>query len=141
MNIICKNIKVIDIFASDIQNSYLTDPCDEKIIFTCGPEFVSEHNGNTTVVFRALYGLRSSGSAFPNNLAICTEALSYLPCRADTNVWMRKARKHYGTEYYEYMLLYFDDCLAISETVLQLYKIFKMQPNSIAPPDIYLGGK
>ena len=43
------------------------------------------------------------------------------------------------------MLLYVEDCLAISETpnkaVLQLDKFFKMQPNSIAPPDIYLGGK
>ena len=43
------------------------------------------------------------------------------------------------------MLLYVDDCLAISEhpkeTVLQLDKYFKIQPSSIGPPDIYLGGK
>ena len=43
------------------------------------------------------------------------------------------------------MLLYVDDCLAISENtkeaVLQLDKFFKMQPSSIAPPNIYLGGK
>ena len=43
------------------------------------------------------------------------------------------------------MLLYVDDHLAISETpkeaVLQLDKLFKMQPVSIAPPIIYLGGK
>ena len=56
-----------------------------------------------------------------------------------------KKRKSDGTDYYEYMLLYVDDCLAISETpkeaVLQLDKFFKMQPNSIATPDIYLGGK
>ena len=73
------------------------------------------------------------------------EALNFLPCRADTNVWIRKARKYDGTEYYEYMLLYVDDYLAISETpkesVLQLDKLFKMQPKSIAALDIYLGGK
>ena len=28
----------LDIFAADIQNAYLTAPCGEKIIFTCGPE-------------------------------------------------------------------------------------------------------
>ena len=43
------------------------------------------------------------------------------------------------------MLLYVDDCFDISESpkeaLLQLYKFFKMQPNSIATPDIYLGGK
>ena len=43
------------------------------------------------------------------------------------------------------MILYVDDCLAISETpkeaVLQLDKFFKMKKNSIANIDIYLGGK
>ena len=27
----------LDIFAADIQNDYLTAPCGEKVIFTCGP--------------------------------------------------------------------------------------------------------
>ena len=43
------------------------------------------------------------------------------------------------------MLLYVDDCLAISESpkeaVFQLDKFFKMQPSSIAPLNIYLRGK
>ena len=130
----------LDIFAADIQNAYLTDPYGENIIFTCGPELGSEHKGKTAAVVRALYGLRSSGPEFRNHLASCMEALNYLPCTADPDAWMRKARKSYGTEYYEYMLLYVDDCLAISETpkeaVLQLDKFFTMQPNSIAPPNI-----
>ena len=58
---------------------------------------------------------------------------------------MRKSRKFDGTEYYEYMLIYVDNCLAISEdpkeAVLQLDKFFKMQPKYIAPPYIYLGVK
>ena len=115
------------------------------MIFTCGPELGSEHKGKTAVVFRALYGLRSSEYTFRNHLSSCMEALNYLPCRADTDVWMRKSRKSNSTEYYEYMLLYVDDCLAIYETpkeaVLQLDKFFNIQPRSIAPPNIYLGGK
>ena len=43
------------------------------------------------------------------------------------------------------MLLYVDDFLAISETpkeaVLQIDKLFEMQPRSIDPTNIYLGGK
>ena len=73
------------------------------------------------------------------------EAVNYFPCWDDPNVWMHKARKFDGTEYYEYMLLYVDDCIAISEApkeaVLQLDKLFKMQPKSIAPTNIYLGWK
>ena len=66
----------LDLFEADIQNAYLTDPCSETIIFTCGPEFGSEHKGKTVVVVQALYGLRSSGPAFRNNLASCIEALN-----------------------------------------------------------------
>ena len=82
------------------------------------------------MVVRVLYGFQSSGSAFCNHLASCMEALDYLPCRSDADAWMQKARKSNGTEYYEYMVLYVDDCLAISETpketVLQLDKLFNM---------------
>ena len=66
----------LDILAADIQNAYLTAPCGEKIIFTCGPEFGSENKGKTAVVVRALYGLRSSGSAFRNHLDSCMEAFN-----------------------------------------------------------------
>ena len=72
-------LNYLDIFAADIKNAYLNAPCCEKIIFTCGPEFVSEQKGKTAVVFRALYGLRSSGSAFHNHLDSCMEARNYLP--------------------------------------------------------------
>ena len=123
-------LNYLDIFAADIKNSYLTAPCGEKIIFTCGPESRSEHKGKTAVVVWALYGLRSIGSAFSNNLDSCMEALNFVPCRSDPDAWMRKARESNGTEYYEYMLLYVDGFLAISETpkeaVLQLDKFIKM---------------
>ena len=66
----------LDICAAGIQNAYFTAPCVENIIFTCGPEFGSDHKGKTGVVFRALYGLRSSGSAFRNNLTSCMEDLN-----------------------------------------------------------------
>ena len=111
----------LDIFAADIQNAYLNAPCGENIIFTCGAEFGSDHKSKTTVIVQSLYGLRSSESAFHNNFVSCMEALNYLPRRADTDVWMQKSRKSNGTEYYEYMLLYVDDCLAISKNPNQCY--------------------
>ena len=57
---------------------------------------------------------------------------------------MRPAVKSDGTEYYEYILLYTDDVLCVSELperILQkeLDKYFKMKPNSIGPPKLYLG--
>ena len=51
-----------------------------------------------------------------------------------------------GKEYYEYVLLWTDDCLVISlrpEFVLrkEIGKYFKLKEESIRPPKIYLGGK
>ena len=70
---------------------------------------------------------------------------NYLPSRSDPDVWMRKTRKSDDNEFYEYTLLYVDDFFVMyenpKEAVLQLDKFFNMQPNSIAPHNIYLGGK
>jgi hypothetical protein len=58
---------------------------------------------------------------------------------------MRPAKHSDGSEYYEYILLYTDDALAISqhaEDVLrkELGRFFVLKEKSIGPPNIYLGG-
>ena len=58
---------------------------------------------------------------------------------------MRPATKSNGSEYYEYVLLYTDDALVISENGEQvlrdeLGKYFDLKEGSIGPPKIYLGG-
>ena len=60
-------------------------------------------------------------------------------CRADPDVWMRAATKHNGEEYFEYVILYVDDCLVISnnpEAILreEIGKHFKLKEESIGPP-------
>ena len=42
--------------------------------------------------------------------------LGFESSRADPDVWMRESVRKYGvTKYYEYVLLYTDDCLVISD--------------------------
>lgn len=41
--------------------------------------------------------------------------LGFKSSHADPDVWMRPAIRKDGSEYYEYVLLYVDDCLVISE--------------------------
>ena len=71
--------------------------------------------------------------------------LDFQPCLADPDVWMRPAKKSDGSECYEYVLLYTDDVLVVSENgekVLQegIGKYFELKEESIGPPKIYLGG-
>ena len=72
--------------------------------------------------------------------------MNFQSCPADPDVWMRPALKSDGTEYYEYILLYTDDALCISEnaeSVLQneLGRYFPLKEGSIGSPKIYLGGR
>ena len=53
----------LEVKASDIQNAYLTAPCEEKIWTTLGPEFGPDQ-GKKDIIVCALYGLKSAGASF-----------------------------------------------------------------------------
>ena len=58
----------LQVMACDIQNAYLTANCREKIWTYAGPEFGSEC-GQPMTIRKALYGLKSSDTAFRAHLA------------------------------------------------------------------------
>ena len=78
----------LEVKASDIQNAYLTAPCEEKIYTVLGPEFGADQ-GKTAVIVRALYGLKSAGASFGRHLADCMRNLGYEPCKADGDLWIK----------------------------------------------------
>ena len=57
---------------------------------------------------------------------------------------MRSATRTDGLDYYEYILLYVDDCLFIYDNskpaLLQVEKYFPIKPASLGTPKTYLGG-
>ena len=70
-----------------------------------------------------LYGLKSAGASFRNHLADCMKQMGYKPCLAEPNLWMRpKKIRSDGLEYYEYVLLYVDNVLAIGDDPEKLLK-------------------
>ena len=134
----------LSVKTADIQNAYIKAPCTEKVYTTLGDEF-GEDAGKQALVVRALYGLKSSGAAFRNHLAECMRHLEYVPCRADPDLWMKPAVRSDGFEYWEYVLLYVDDVLAIgeypSDVLTKIDKYFGLKPGSIADPNHYLGAR
>ena len=135
----------VDVIAGDIMNAYLQAPTKEKYWTICGPEFGSEEEGRKAIIARALYGMKSSGRDFRNHLRDCMEHLGYTSCLADPDLWLRRAKMDSGEDYYEYVLLYVDDCLVISQharaALEEINKYFPFKPTSIGPPKIYLGAK
>ena len=72
--------------------------------------------------------------------------LGFESCKADPDVWLRPATKSDGTTYYQYVLLYTNDILAVMEEPErflrdELGKLFTLKEKSIGPPTQYLGNK
>ena len=71
--------------------------------------------------------------------------IGFCSTRADPDVWRRPAKKANGEEYYEYILCYIDDLLAISADatkVLQgIQAVFKFKDDKIVCPEVYLGAQ
>lgn len=132
----------LDVFAADVGNAYLNAPCREKIWTVAGLEFGSD-TGKVMLVVRALYGLKSSGAACAAMLSQTLTELGYSSSRADRNVWLKRASKPDGFEYYEMILVYVDDILHISHdtrpAINALMKLYLIRKESMGPPNRYLG--
>ena len=134
----------LDVRSADIGNAYLNAPCREACYIICGPEFGPEMEGRKAKIVKALYGLRSSGAAWRAHLAtVLTEEMGFKSCRADNDVYYRKAQKPSGELYYEYVLVYTDDILSISmdpdQILCVLDQHFLLKPDSVGKPERYLG--
>ena len=97
------------------------------------------------IVKKALYGLTGSGAAFRAHLTEKLHDIGFIPTRADPDMWRRPAVKPDGFEYYEYILCYVDDLLAISHDAQKVLKsvqdTFKFKDDKIDKPDVYLGAQ
>ena len=132
----------LDVLSCDIQNAYLTAPCREKVYTVAGPEFGPEEAGKLMVIKQALYGLKSSGAAFHAKCAGVLWDLQFRPSQADNDVWMRPAVNG-KFKYYEYVLCYVDDIVAIShrpDIIMDGIKAtFKLKGDKVEVPSMYLG--
>lgn len=131
------------VLSGDVAGAYLNAPCAERVHTYLGPEF-GDDMGKLAIIKKALYGLRSAGFAWRSYCAeVMRTSLEFTPCRADQDVWMRKAIKANGEKYWEYVFVYTDDVLAMSENpeaILQeMNRHFLLKPDSIGPPTRYLG--
>jgi hypothetical protein len=135
----------LDVKMADIENAYLTAPITEKVWTVLVAEFGYEA-GKRALIVRALYGLKSAGTAFRNNLAECMKHLRCNPCRANRDLWMKaETRPGDGVLYWAYILIYVDDILCVhhdpGSPLAKLDEYFRMKEGSIQVPTFYLGAK
>jgi len=90
----------LDVWAMDIGNAYLKAETKEKVYIIARPEF-GELEGHTLIIFKALYGLRTSGLCWHERFADCLQDMGFQPCKAEPNIWM-----HCNEDICEYIRVY-----------------------------------
>ena len=132
----------LDILSADVGNAYLNAACREKVHVKCGKElFDAEHEGKYAVISRALYGLKTSGASWRNHLAAEIREMGFTSTKADVDVYRRRASKEDGTAYYEYLVVYVDDIICVSENPSKWMEILasRYRLREVGPPSKFLG--
>jgi hypothetical protein len=133
------------VMAADVQNAYLNAPTKERCYTTAGLEFGPDNVGRPVLIVRALYGLRSSGARWRDHMATTLRDRGFKSCLADPDVWMKPNVRPDGFKYWEYVLCYVDDVLAIShepEMVMEyLATKYTLKAGTVREPTEYLGAE
>ena len=130
---------------TDIHNAYIQTAVSEKIWMLPEPEFGPDA-GNSVLIVRALYGIKSTGAIFWNPLADCMKHMEYISFPAYPDLRMKPmVIPSDGAEYYGYIHLYVDDILCIrhdAESFLtKVDNYFKLKVDSVGESDMYWEAK
>ena len=86
----------------------------------------------------------SNGSAFREFIDERLDKMGFKSIIADPDVWIRPATKPDGEQYYEFILVYVEDMLAISQDSVSLIRgvaeKLKLKKHKIEPPENCLRG-
>ena len=115
----------LELWGTDIGNAYLESYTSEKVAFVAGPEFGPELEGQTCIIRKALYRLKSSGKCWHDRLADVLRDMGFFPSKAEEDIWMRDAGDHY-----EYVAVYVDDLLIASKNPQEIIDALTGDPNN-----------
>ena len=85
-----------------IESIYLKAKTKEILYVVAGPEF-EELDGHILVIYKALYGLKSSGLRWSQKIHDIMLDMGFSSSKADPCVWLRKAK---CATKYEYVAIY-----------------------------------
>ena len=129
----------LEVLGADIGNAYLEAKTKEKLHVVAGPEF-EELEGHILVIYKALYGLKSSGLRWSQKIHDIMLDMGFSPCKADPCVWLRKAK---CATKYEYVAIYVDDlliaCTCASEFTHTLKRKHNLKIKGDGPLKYHLG--
>ena len=115
----------LEVWGADIGNAYLEAKTKERLYIVAGPEF-EELEGHILVIYKALYGLKSSGLRWSQKIHDIMLDMGFSPSKADPCVWLRKAK---CATKYEYVAIYVDDLLIACDCASDFIHTLKRKHN------------
>ena len=130
----------LDLVMIDVSNAFVNANCRELVCAKAGPEF-GEYEGCIVLIVKALYGLRSSGSAWHSQFSDHLRSMGFTPSLSDMDMWMRRQQRPDDTEYYEYLVVYVDDVLIVSHNPQAIVDAISVRYDlkGGGAPETYLG--
>ena len=89
------------------------------------------------IIYKSLYGLKSSAARFHEHLSIKLRKMGYRPSKADPDLWQKKVGEHY-----EYIARFVDDVISFSKDPMAVMKCLEQSyvMKGVGKPSYYLGG-
>jgi hypothetical protein len=117
----------LDLWATDMGNAYLEARTSELLFIVASPEF-GGLEGHMLIIYKALYGLYSSGLRWHERFSACLRDMGFSPCKAEPDIWMRRVDDHYENiaTYVDNLAISSKDPKAITDTLMNKYN-FKLK--------------
>ena len=125
MLVFLAELNKLQTWATDIGNAYLEAVTSEKVYIIAGPEF-KELESHILVIYKALYGLRTSGLRWHARFADCLRDMGFTPCKAEPDIWMRAN----GYIYMNMLLFVWMTLHLLLRILKNLLKYWKLNINS-----------
>ena len=123
--IVVAKLNNLEVWGADLGNACFEAKTKEKLYIVAGPEF-EELEGHILVIYKALYGLKSSGLRWSQKIHDIMLDMGISPSKADPCVWLRKAK---CTTKYEYVAIYVDDLLIACDCASDFIHTLKKKHN------------
>ena len=123
--------------AADVGNAFLYGKTKEKVYIIAGNEFGPELRGCPLIIYKSLYGLRTSSARFHEHCAEKLRQLGFKPSKFDCDFWYKDVGSHY-----EYLATFVDDLLVWSKDPMSIIQELKETYilKGVGVPEYYLGG-
>jgi hypothetical protein len=79
--IFLSQLNEFELWVTNVGNAYLEATTKEKVHIVGGPEF-GDLTGHKLVIYKALYGLRSSGLCWHRRFADVLRSFDFVPCKS-----------------------------------------------------------